>query len=210
MSNPDALSLDSYVIKRPQKFSFSVSYDCLDAQGNKLFDIKRSVLGSEYTFIDDTGKAVGIVHQKALSITPSFQLMDGTKKLLGMVIAKLQILGGLEHHYILEDEKGSTIALATGDYTNFNYVLAGPDGKSQIAEITREAQGVDDSVARLLMNSAFGAFMINITDKGFSRLIVLQFVVAIDMLSNMNSRSGMGAGLMGGTPLGGGGPYIKL
>ena len=40
----DALSLDTYVIGKPIKFSFNEPYCCYDSTGTRLFDVKAKLL----------------------------------------------------------------------------------------------------------------------------------------------------------------------
>jgi len=185
MPNPDALKLDSYLIRKPKEMD-SKTYECLDANGNKLFDIKcNSLFIDEYTFSDDTGKVIGIVHKNMLGLAPSLQLMDGSKNIIGVVASKGYTFAGdiRESHFALEDANGNIIALATGQPTQFNYVLAYPDGTKQIAKITKSAAetatGILQKIEALDVTKSL---TIDITDNDFSRLIILQFVMAIIIL----------------------------
>lgn len=191
----DPFSLDSYVIKRPKEFSFSMNYDCLDTDGNKVLEVRRNTLGTQYNLFDTEGRHLGSVHHKILALQLTFELLDDEKRLIGRVIKKVQTINNFEHHFELSDEKGTLLALAGGDYLKFNYIISNADGTRTIANVTEDLSGekINRSIFSKLLTASVNAFMIRLQDKDFSRRLLLEFTLAIDMLANMpQSRAPLG------------------
>lgn len=227
----DALSLDTYVIGRPDKFSLTVAYGCYDKEGNKLFDIKRKLLGEQYEIIDSGKKVVGEIHRKMISITPTYELYDSDKKMIGKVIEEMNItasLTGGTKVFDLQDSSGNKVASVsvksplailtqvlggnTSSLTNAYDILA-TDGTTSIAKISRQMPPRTGIVVQNMAN-----FVLQISAAGSIPVLALvEFTVAVDHLysssSNVQRGVGMGMGNMGGIGpggFGGGGFNIKI
>lgn len=209
MPFPNMLELDSYVISRPEKFTLNVAYECFDGNGAKLFDIKSKLLGGEYYLTDADGKVAGSMRYKLIALTPSYELRDGSHNLIGKAIKKMQLGISFEHSYFLEDPNGAKIALAGGrDYLNFDYNITDAEGSKSIAQ-TRRSVGNDKGAFKELLSYARGIYTIEISDENFPRLLLLEFVLSIDIMSHtpapQNRRPlGSALGPTGPSTLGGG------
>ncbi len=189
----DPLGLDDYVIARPAQFTLSVYYECMDVNGAKVLEARRSTFGNQFNIFDSQKKHVGAVHHKMLSLTTTFELMDGSKHIIGMAVRKAQFINNFENHFTLYDTAGNVLALAGGDYMNFNYLVQSPDGARKIAIITKNLSAdFNQGILSMLTSAAMGAFRISIEDKDFSRLMLIEFTLAIDMLANMSNAGGGG------------------
>lgn len=206
-----------YVIQRPATFSPNVVYQGLEGKGNTLFDTRRNILGNQMEFIDSAGSTLGSMHKKMLSLTPYFELYDGNKNTIGKAIKKMHILPNFKHDYTLEDPSGKPLALAGGDIFGYNYAIKGADGSSEIATISRASPfnaSNTDSLGQIfgsLVAAQMGSYRLNIIDKSFNKLMLIEFTVAVDHIANLQQNRGVRLGPgMGPSALGGGGFSIKF
>ena len=212
----DILGLDTYVIGRPIHFAINVAYDCYDSGGTKLIDVKPRLLGG-YTLKDNTGKEVGEIHQKMVSLAPTYELYDGSKKLLGSMSELITVSLTGAKKFELKDASGNKIAhleitsplmsivqIVEGKQAGAvtGYDVVGADGTTPIAKIGMQSSATG-WIGRNMAN-----FVLQIIDKSVPTLLLIEFAVAVDhlyMYSSMNTRTfGMGGGMgMGGPGMGG-------
>ena len=203
------LNLDEYIIQRPLVYAIKITYQGSDGKGNPLFEVKRNILGTEHDFIDLDRKVFGVMHQKIASVHAHFELYDGSKKSIGKVTKKI-----MANRYLLKDPDGGQLAEASGDFLGFKYAVTGAGG-NEIATISRtgssptQSGGLLGTLATGMMATALGAYKIEISDKNFSRLLLLEFTIAVDHMENMQSRPSFGVG-GGGFGMGGFGGGIPL
>ncbi len=212
------LGLDTYVIGRPIHFALNVAYDCYDSSGTKLIDVKPRMLGG-YTLKDNAGNEVGEIHQKVVSLTPTYELYDGSKQLLGSMSELISVSLTGTRKFDLKDASGNRIAHLelTSPLMTIVQVV---EGKQAGAVTGYDITGADEStvIAKVsLQSSAMGwigrnmaNFVLQIMDKSVSALLLIEFAIAVDHLymnSSMNTRTfGVGGGMGGMGGFGGGRP----
>ncbi len=190
----DILGLDTYVIGRPLRFSLNVAYDCYDSAGSKLISVKHNMLGNNYSLLDSAGKTVGSMRQKLISLTPTYELYDGEKRLIGKVAMQLTVnispFGSRK--FVLEDGNGNKIAhltltsplmglgqLLEGQKVSAlsGYDITGADESTVIAKINMQQS------APAWMGQSFVNFVLQIVDKSITTLLLIEFAIAVDHFS---------------------------
>jgi hypothetical protein len=209
----DALALDTYVISRPRGFSMNTPYDCYDKDGTKLFDIKKKIIGEEYSLVDSTGKLFGTMHRKMIAVAPSYDLYDGSKQLIGKAVEEINIgivSGGKK--FLLEDKDGKKIAhiTITSPLAGLTELL---EGQTPAAVSGYEIKSIDDStvIARIgiqrgmIPRPGYGNFVLELVDKSISTLTLIEFAIAVDHLYSSAPAQRRSGFQMGGMPGGFGG-----
>ncbi len=226
----DPLSLDTYVIGRPDKFSLTISYGCYDKDGTKLFDVKHKLLSGNYELLDSANKVAGVMKRKVMAITPVYELYDGGNQLIGKVVQEMNIAGsltGAEKVFSLQDAKGnkvatlkisSPLAMLTAVLQSHStaplmaYDVMSTDGSATIAKISRQ-------IPQAMVQNGQANFVLQIIAAGsIPALALVEFTIAVDHLygssnsqmGGMNIGQGVGFGGGGGTGFGGSGFGIKL
>jgi hypothetical protein len=223
--------LDTYVIARPMKFGLNLPYDCYDKDGNRLFEVKRKLIGGQYLLVDASGATIGVLHRKMMAVTPTYEFYDGSNNLLGRASKDMQIINLQGAKFSLFGSDGNKLAAAAlnfpllalmeGKLENLGYDITTPDESVSLAKIAILFPGmgysnnaIDAGIA--MQNSRF---VLQITDKRISTLMLLEFAIAIDHLFHSSAGPGVvNFGPVGGTGFGnpgfggpgGGGISFKL
>ena len=223
----DLLSLDTYVIARPPGFSLNVPYYVYDDKGTKLVQVKRALIGEVYTLTDTSGKALGTITRKMIAISPSYELRDANKAVIGKVVEPVNLAGSImggAKKFVLQDASGNEIASVqltqslammfetiSGNAPNMSSEITSADGSKSIGRLGVSRSVNYSALASLL--SRFSSFTLQITDKSISKLALIEFAIAVDHLYSSTGSRGMGmpGGMSFGAPgFGGGGMNIKL
>jgi uncharacterized protein YxjI len=205
------LTLNTYVIGRPQKFALNVAYDCYDQDGTKLFDIKRKIMSEEYSLVDPSGKVFGVIHRKLIAVTPTYDLYDGNKTLIGRVIEEMNLagnlLGGNGRKFLLEDANGNKIAhvAVTSPLAQILDSALGGQLPNQVSNSSFNVTNMDESeviakigtVRKRIQGIQFGpnyaTFILEITGKSVPSLTLIEFAIAVDHLFSSTSNTSFGA-----------------
>lgn len=217
----DPLSLDTYVIARPPGFALNVPYDVYDSNGTKLLDVKRAMIGEVYTLADTSGKIVGTITRKMMALSPSYELRDANKAVIGKVVEPINLAGSIMgggKKFVLQDASGKEIAsvqlmqslavmfdaLQGGNAPGLSNEITSPDGSRSLGKLGASRNVNYQGLASLL--SRYSSFVLQITDKSVPRLALLEFAIAVDHLYSSSGRSGgisFGPAGFGGGTLGG-------
>ncbi len=222
----DGLDQDVYVISRPIKFDLMMAYGCYDKDGNKLFDVKKKLLGDQYSLLDGSGKEIGMIHKTMIAITPTYDLYDGNKNIIGKVVEEANInlvTGGKS--FLLNDKDGKKLAHVTltrplamaeevlqgqaPQSATMGFEIKNSDDSVIFAKISIQKQAKTSFVAR----AGYANFVLEVNDKSISTLLLLEFSIAIDHLYSTSIRGpsmGLGKGGLSNIPGGFGGGGVNI
>lgn len=193
----DYLNLQHYIIQRGSGITgFLTQLAIDDTDGNKLMTIAPKGVNG-YIVKDSSGQEVGEIHGKVLTMHMETELYDANHNVIGVA----KVMGFMEnigrHTIGLYDNSGTEMANAIGDVMGYEYTIADSSNK-QIATITKNLGG---SLSESLKESLKNAYKIDMTGTFDNRLLLLEFVIAVDhigtTLSQQSRRSGPGFTTMG-------------
>ena len=145
---------------RQKMFSVLDSFDVYGEDGNIAYKVRSELaLSHKLKIFSPQGDELGVVHEKIISITPTFELYERGKK-IGGIKKKLFKLFGSEYSI---DSLGWT---AKGNFTEWNYSINDSNG-NLVATIGKQLLNLTDTYVLDIVNPQ-------------QALHVLMFVIAID------------------------------
>lgn len=148
------------LIFKQKMFSWFDSYNVYDEHNNKVFEVKGQLAwGHVLKIYDSTGKEVGKVDEKIISLTPRFDIIERGKR-IGTIQRKLISVLGPSYDIRFKGWK------VDGNVLEWNYIIKDSDN-NKIARVSKEHFHLTDSYALDIVNPS-------------DALYVLMFVIAID------------------------------
>ena len=148
------------LILKQKMFSWLDSFDVYGEDRKVLYKVKGELsLGHKLKIFSPQGDELGEVHQKLISVTPTFELYEKGKK-IGSIKKKLFKLFGSAYSI---ESLGWT---AKGNFSEWNYSIKDSNGKL-VATIGKQIFNLTDT------------YVLDVADPQ-DALHVLMFVIAID------------------------------
>ncbi len=177
------MSLDTYVVEKVLHLGFpKLSFK--DANGNVLFYANGSFLSS--TLKDPQGAVLGSISQKLIALAPTYDLHEGdTKSRVIGSVKKALFAMPTQMKIDIQDTSGNTVATANGNFLGMEFNMTDRNGAT-VAKVTRK---LDGGVLSKISGLVMGAYVMKIMGKSVPTQTLVEFLVALELISASGSKS---------------------